>query len=466
MSDETPLPGQQAFDLPEFAAVPSEPVETPTRRLGKRQLLAGGAVVAATATFAAWGVSDAIASNAATHGFPHVASLSGGTSIDATAVQQAVSRFIVDINATDGYSGQEDAGTGMVITANGDVLTNNHVVAGSTSLTATLVSTGRTYKARVLGTDATHDVALIKLEGATGLTTMHPGDASSVTPGLAVATIGNALGQGTPTVTTGSITGTNKSITASDESGASSENLTGMLETDADIVSGDSGGPMVDSSGQVIGMDTAANSSSGGTGFQSSAITSSSDGYAIPITNALDIAKKIARGTASSTVVIGTPGFLGVELGSSSAGGSNGTGTDPYGYGGNTGTDPYGYGYGGGTGTDPYGYGYGGGTGTDPYGYGSSGGPAYGTAFSTAASSTTGADLTVVGVVSNSPAARAGISAGDTISSLNGTNVSSADQLTSALDATHGGQRATVGWTDANGGTHQATVTLADGPAA
>jgi hypothetical protein len=169
-----------------------------------------------------------------------------------------------------------------------------------------------------------------------------------------------------------------------------------------------------------------------------------------------------------------------VELGSSSAAGSNGSsgsgGTEPYGLGGGTGTDPYGYGtspYGSGTdpygyGTDPYGNGmdpYGSGSGTDPYGYSGSGGPAHGTAFSTAASGTS-TDLTVVGVVANSPAARAGITSGDTITSLNGSAVSTADQLTTALDALHGGQRATVGWTDANGGTHQATVTLADGPAA
>jgi S1-C subfamily serine protease len=229
---------------------------------------------------------------------------------------------------------------------------------------------------------------------------------------------------------------------------------------------------MVDSSGQVIGMDTAANSSSGGSGFQSNAITSSSDGYAIPINTALDIASKIARGKASSTIVIGTPGFLGVELGSSSSAGSNGSGgsgsgTDPYGLGGGTGTDPYG------SGTDPYGYGtnpYGNstdpyGNSTDPYGYSGSGGPAYGTAFSTATSGSS-TDLTVVGVVANSPAAHAGITAGDTITSLNGATVSTSDELTTALDALHGGERATVGWTDANGGTHQATVTLADGPAA
>lgn len=432
MSDETQIPGQQSFELPE-----AHVLAVPQPRSRRRRVIAGGTVLATGLAVAGWGVSDALSSDAATRGFPSVSNLSASASVDASTAAAAVNNFVVDIDATDGYSGQADAGTGTVITSNGDVLTNNHVVAGATSVTVTLVSTGRTYQAQVLGTDATDDVALLKLKGASGLATIKAGDGSAVAAGIGVAAVGNALGRaGTPTVTTGSITGTGRSITASDGDGSASETLTGLLETDADVVSGDSGGPLVDSSGQVIGMDTAASTSeSDGSGFESSAITSSNDGYAIPITTALGIARKIASGKASATIVIGTPGFLGVALGSSPSSSSSDGGL--------------GGGYGDG-------------------GFGSQDGSGLGTAYSSGADDQTGTSpgLTVAGVEPNSPADRAGISAGDTITSVNGTAVSSGDALSAAMDKTHGGDRATIGWTDSTGSSQQATVTLIAGPAA
>jgi S1-C subfamily serine protease len=393
MSDESQIPGQQFFDIADAAAT-----VLPESGFQRRRWVAGGVVLVAALGVTGWGVTAALAGGTATGGFPHVSRLSAGSSVDPTAAEAAVNNAVVDIDATDGYAGQEDAGTGMVVTSDGDVLTNNHVVADATAVSVTVVATGRTYQARVLGTDATDDVALLKLSGASGLDTIPVGDAGSATQGIAVAAVGNALGRaGAPTVTTGSITGTGRSITASDGEGAASENLTGMLETDADIVSGDSGGPLVDSGGQVIGMDTAANAGSNGSGFETAAITSSDDGFAIPITKALGIARQIASGRSSSTVVIGTPGFLGVELGSSSEGASA---------------------------------------------------------------------LTVVGVVPNGPAEQAGLAAGDTLISLDGRTLSSAGDLTAALDADSGGDRASVGWTDQTGAAHAGTVTLADGPAA
>lgn len=397
MNDENEVPGQQFFDIADVV-----PATTPEPGYRRRRWIAGGTVLVAALGVTGWGVTSVLTGATATGGFPHVSRLSAGSTVDASAAEAAVNNAVVDIDATDGYAGQEDAGTGMVLTANGDVLTNNHVVADATSVSVTVVATGRTYQARVLGTDATDDVALLKLSGASGLDTIPVGDADSATEGIAVAAVGNALGQaGAPTVTTGSITGTGRSITASDGEGSASENLTGMLETDADIVSGDSGGPLVDSGGQVIGMDTAANSDSDGSGFETAAITSSDDGFAIPITKALAIARQIASGRSSSTVVIGTPGFLGVELASSSDGLSDGTSA-----------------------------------------------------------------LTVAGVVSNGPAEQAGIAAGDTITAVAGRQVASADDLSAALDAQAGGDRVSVGWTDATGAAHSGTVTLADGPAA
>ena len=448
MSDDAEIPGQQAFEPPgggravtRGLAVAPAPADRRRHGRGNRTAVGG------------WGVSDALASGS-NHGFPHVAGLSAGDNIDASAAQAAVNDFIVDIDATDGYSGEEDAGTGSVITSDGDVLTNNHVVAGATSITVTLVSTGRSYRARVLGTDASQDVALLKLRGASGLAKLQAGDADAVQQGIAVAAVGNALGKGgTPTVTTGSITGTGRAITASDGDGSSSESLSGLLETDADIVSGDSGGPLVDSSGQVIGMDTAASTS--GSEEEASAITTSSDGYAIPITTALSIAHKIATGKASSTIVIGRPGFLGLELGSASSPSTgSGDGSVP-GFGDGT----PGGGFGDGGGTPGYGYGYGDGT---------PGGTPLGTSYSTSTSEQTApsSTLTVAGVIANTPAADAGIAAGDTITSLNGTAVTTPDGLSAVLDRTHGGDRVTVGWTDTSGNAQQATVTLIPGPAA
>ena len=446
MSDETydgdgiEIPGQQFFELDPGADGIS--AGRPSRR---KRIIAGGAVLVTGLAVGGWGLTDALASGRSTHGFPHVSSLSAATVVSADRAASAVDNAVVDIDATDGYSGQQDAGTGMVITSNGDILTNNHVVADATSVTVTFVSSGRSYRAKVLGTDAADDVALLKVSGVSGLATIDAGNSDSVTAGMAVAAVGNALGRsGTPTVTTGTITGTGRSITASDGEGTSSERLTGMLETDADVVSGDSGGPLVDSSGQVIGMDTAAAANdSGGQGFEPSAITSSNDGYAIPITKALSIARKIAAGKASSSIVIGTPGFLGLELGSTATGTSPGNG----------------YGWPGGNGFGGNGFGWPG---------GSSSGEGFGTSYSTASptATTSSGGPTVVGVVQNSPAANAGIAAGDTITSLNGTTVTTEAALTAILDKTHGGDRVTVGWTDSNGASQHATVTLIDGPAA
>jgi S1-C subfamily serine protease len=436
------VPGQQAFELsgsqPDQAwAYWQYAGQSPApgaRRPGRRVAIAAGAAVVTGLAFVGWGVTGAVAGGNQASGFPHTSALSASTSLTASSVAASVNNSIVDVISKNRYTGSEDEGTGSIITSNGDVLTNNHVVAGGTSVTVRLVSNGAIYKAKVLGTDAAHDVALIKIKDVSGLPTISVGDSSDVKIGTAVAAIGNALGRNsTPTVTTGTITGLDKSITASDETSASGgEQLTGLLETDADIVSGDSGGPLVDSSGQVIGMDTAASADSSGQDgeFGSSTITSSSDGYAIPITTALAIAKQIARGEGSSTIVIGKPGFLGVEL---SSGASS---QDQGGFGsGDNGQGDNGFG-----------------------GFGS-GGP-------TSTGTSTGAGVEVAGVVPSSPAANAGIAAGDTITAVDGTSVSSDTDLTKSLSGTHSGDQETITWTDSSGSSHQATVTLADGQAA
>ena len=151
------------------------------------------------------------------------------------------------INTTLQYDSEAAAGTGMVVNADGLVLTNNHVIEDSTKISATVTSTGKTYPARVVGYNQTGDVALIQLQNASGLTTVPIGNSSSVKAGNAVVAMGNAEGQGHVTAAAGHVTALNTTITASDEAGSTStETLHGMIQTNANIVPGDSGGPLAD----------------------------------------------------------------------------------------------------------------------------------------------------------------------------------------------------------------------------
>jgi S1-C subfamily serine protease len=406
--DVTPhTPGQlPLWDLDDHPGLPAS-----RAGLRTRPVVAAAAASVTALSLLGWGIAGALTGS--TDGLPGVQRLSTTSSSSPTTMASRVERSIVDIVASDGGTGSEDAGTGMVLTADGDILTNNHVVDGATALRVTALATGRTYQARVVGTDATDDIAVIKLIGDPGLTPITAGDSQAVSTGTRVVAIGNAEGRGTPTVTTGTITGTDRSITAGD-GGGSSERLHGLLETDAEIISGDSGGPLADTAGQVIGMDTAAAESGGQPSFgMPDNVTASTDGYAIPIADALSIAQRIVGGHASSTIVIGSPGMLGVEVGDGSSGM-----------------------------VAPFGA---------PGGLGG-------------ATTTTGAD--VGGVLSSGPAAAAGITAGSVITRLDGHAVASAAALTSLLAKTHGGDTVRVTWTDTAGTSHTARVTLAAGPAA
>ena len=226
----------------------------------------------------------------------------------ATAAQQI---GIVDIDTVVGYNQGEAAGTGMVLDSSGDVLTNNHVIDGATKISDTIVSSGRTYTATVVGTAPTQDIAVIHLVGASGLTSANFGDSSTVKVGDAVTGVGNAGGVGgTPSAASGSVTALNQQITASDESGQNSEQLTGVIATDAPIKAGDSGGPLYSSSNKIIGIDTAANTTQ-----QQAA------GFAIPINHALQIAQQIEAGVQTSSIHIGSPAALGVSVVATTTGG-------------------------------------------------------------------------------------------------------------------------------------------------
>jgi len=238
---------------------------------------------------------------------------SGSSGLNALAVEQRVEPGLVDITSTLKYDSETAEGTGMIVSASGLVLTNNHVIDGATEVRASLVSDARrTFTARVVGYDALDDVALLKLTGAAGLTTVSFGNSSQVRVGAAVLALGDAQGRGGVTPAPGDISALNRSIQASDEGSGTTEDLNHMLQTDAQIQQGDSGGALADSSGQVIGMITAANTASPGQ-------PGGTMGFAIPINTALLIARQIAAGQPSSRVYIGLPGFLGVEVAQSSS---------------------------------------------------------------------------------------------------------------------------------------------------
>jgi S1-C subfamily serine protease len=236
-----------------------------------------------------------------------------GTSPQAAALAAKVEPGVVDINTKLSLRHATAAGTGMVLSSSGLVLTNNHVIDGATSITATVVDTGRKYNAKVIGTNATDDIAVIQLQNAADLKPIKTGNSGTVSPGDPVVAIGNAGGAGgTPSVVSGTVLATNQTITASDPGGLNAEQLSGLIQINAPLQPGDSGGPLVNGAGEVIGMNTAAST---GRRFQSAA----SVGFAIPIIHAVDVANQIEAGKASSTVRIGLPGILGVSVAAPSA---------------------------------------------------------------------------------------------------------------------------------------------------
>jgi S1-C subfamily serine protease len=342
-------------------------------------------------------------------------SSSGSGPSDSSSIASHVDPGVVDIDTVIDYGAAEGAGTGMVLTSNGEVLTNNHVIEGATSISVTDVGNHKTYSATVVGYDKTNDVAVLQLTNASGLKTVSIAT-SAASSGAQVVAVGNAGGAGgTPSYAGGTITATGQAITAQDDLTGTSEHLSGMLETNADIVAGDSGGPLVNSAGRVVGMDTA------GSGTFQFAQSSGSQGFAVPIAKAMRIAGDIESGTTTSTVHIGQTAFLGVQISPSGAGSGAGAG------------------------------GFGGFFGTGPSGSGSS--------------NVRGAAIS--GVVSGSPASGAGLGAGDVITSVGGHAVTSNTDLQTVLvhDETPG-ETVKVQYTSPSGARHTVTLILASGPPA
>lgn len=210
---------------------------------------------------------------------------------------------VVRVNTTLA-DGAAAAGTGVVLTSSGEVLTNNHVIRGAKTIRVTVPALGKTYRATVTGYSVSRDIALLELRGARGLQTVSTGRSSTVAVGDPVVAVGNSGGAGLRTKS-GRVARLRRTITVTDNGLA--VRLTGLIQTNAPLEPGDSGGPLL-RQGRVVGIDAAAS-------HNFSFENVGSEGYAIPIDSALVIATQIEAGKSSSTVHVGPTAFLGVSLG-------------------------------------------------------------------------------------------------------------------------------------------------------
>ena len=471
---QPPHGGQPPYGgYPQFPYLPQPPA---SRKRGRRLLTAGALGLAAVvvAGSLAWGIDQHSGGNS---------SQLSQKAFDAASVAAKVSPGLVDVNTVLGYQGARAAGTGIVLTSDGEVITNHHVVEGATSITVTDVGNGKTYGASVVGYDDQHDIAVLKLKDASGLETAKTGNSDRVKLGDQVVGVGNAGGVGgTPSHAAGRVTGLNQSITATDESGQDPENLTNLIQTDANIQPGDSGGPLVNASGEVIGVDVAGSGGNhGGQGQPGqTAATIAQSGTA----TLAGFGDGTGNGSGDDNgFPFGDNGFgdgSGNGFGDGSGDGSgNGFGDGS----GNGSGNGFGDGSGEGQGNG-FGDGQGNGSGTTTEGYAipinqaldiaqqiedgkSSDAVHIGASAMLGISVETSPGTTgaVVGdVVADGKADDAGITAGDVITSFAGHTVESPDTLSELLNKQHPGDKVEVGWTDQSGQSHKATIELITGP--
>ncbi|WP_374454187.1 S1C family serine protease [Nocardioides sp.] len=359
-----------------------------------RRLTSGTAALALAATAVLVPVASATAAPAITRAadfgpyggqYPSYPSVPGsGTAtttagLDVTTATDAQAAGLVLVSSTIGYGTGTAAGTGMVLASDGVIVTNHHVVEGATSVEVTVATTGETYDATVVGADATRDVAVLQLEDASGLATVTTDD-DGLSTGDPVTAVGDAGGDGGDlTAAAGTVSDLRESITVSDEDGGSSA-LRNLIEIDADIIGGDSGGALLDAAGDVVGMNVAASSG-----------TAEITGYAIPVARVLRVVDRILAGDEGGSIVLGVGGRLGVATA---------------------------MGYGG---------------------------------------------ATIAEVADGTPAASLGLEVGDVVTAVDGTAVSSSEQLSAAIGSHDAGDRVTITWTDTSGASRSGTVTLAAG---
>jgi len=280
--------------------------------------LIGGAVGA--------GIAEAVGTSGTTTGTPAIKvgssspgpALAGGASIPGIVKQ--ILPEVVSIDAKGPVSGgvgglfggsgggtQEDQGTGMIISTDGEVITNNHVISGATTITVTLYGQTKALPTTLVGADPGSDVALLRIDSPpANLQPITFGDSGQLAVGDAVIAVGNALGlsAGTPTVTSGIVSATGRTVQAGDSSSGATETLTNIIQTDAAINSGNSGGALVDSAGQVIGMNTAVASSSVGNA------PAQNIGFAIPAMTIKELLGQLRQGGSTKA----SKAYIGVEV--------------------------------------------------------------------------------------------------------------------------------------------------------
>lgn len=213
----------------------------------------------------------------------------------AEKVSKSVVSIVTSVKATNIFGqsyNSSAAGTGIIATQDGYILTNKHVVDGSTNITV-ILDDGTSYdKVKLVATDPLNDVAFLKIDGVSNLAAATLGNSKTISAGQQVIAIGNALGQYQNTVTSGIVSGTGRSVTATDSTGLTVETLSDMIQTDAAINSGNSGGPLVNATGEVIGINTATSS------------TAENVGFAIPISSVKGmLSQLIATGEAKRAYV-------------------------------------------------------------------------------------------------------------------------------------------------------------------
>ena len=201
----------------------------------------------------------------------------------AKQVSPSVVSIVVESTRQSSFFGpveQQGAGTGIIISKDGYILTNKHVIGDAATKVTVVTNDGTTHEnVRVIGRDPVNDLAFLKIQNVDNLTPAKLGDSSNLVVGSKVVAIGNALGEFQTTVTSGIISGINRSVVAGDET--SSEELSNLIQTDAAINPGNSGGPLVSITGDVIGINTAVSQGAEGIGF------------AIPINEAKGVIKSV-----------------------------------------------------------------------------------------------------------------------------------------------------------------------------
>jgi S1-C subfamily serine protease len=347
--------------------------------------------------------------------------------LSGAAVRARIDPSVVDVTAMLTYDDETASGTGFVVNSAAElILTNNHVVRDATSVAVTVPATGRTYAARIVGVDLAADIAVLAISPVTRLPGAPLGDSAGVGVGMPVISFGNQAGAGgSPTVAPGVISGTGRTIQADDGASGFTETLHNMLATTARIEPGDSGGPLADSAGTVIGVDTAAGT--GGT----------ATGYAIPIRTAIAAERQIAAGHRDPGISLGVGGFLGAIV-------RPGTASSP--------AEQRAAELGGGA--------------------ASAAGPVPSSCVTTpdgaavpASVAPARAGALVIGVLCGTGAATAGIAAGDVITAAGGRRVASPNALSAIVSGGRPGSIMSVTWVSTRGIARTSRVRLSPAPA-